>query len=124
MTSASRPRAVSRPVTAAMVASSVRGPRMTSTILIRYDGFMKCTPTSSPGRTTQSAISSMGMQEVLEISVVPGRTTADTPARTLALVSGTSVTASMTVVASAASSSDVLVVSVPCGRPGGSTPIS
>src|ERR1700678_3356104 len=85
---------------------------------------MKWTPVSSSGRATHPASSSIGMQEVLETSSVPGRTAAETSASTLAFTSVTSVTASITAVASATPASDVLVTSSPRGRSGGSTPIS
>ena len=54
-----------------------------------------------------------GTVEMAEISKVPGRTAADTSAKTFAFVSGNSVTASMTAVASAAALTDRLCVKRP-----------
>lgn len=115
---------MSRSTTASTVVSAVCGPRLTSTILIRYEGFMKWVPARSSGRAVQPAISAMGMPEVLEISGVPGRTAAESSANTFALMSADSVTASMTAVASATSGSATVQVSSPCSRSVGSAPIS
>ncbi len=85
---------------------------------------MKCVPTSSPGRSTASASSSIGMEEVLVISSVPGRTLAETSERTLALSSAFSVIASMTAVARPTASGEVAVVSSPGSVSGGRALIS
>ena len=102
-------------------ASPVAGPRITSTVRIRYGGFMKWVPTSSSGRASAPASSSIGIAEVFEVSRVPGRTAADTSASTRSFSSGISVTDSTTAVAPATSATVGLVRQRP-GRTVGAEP--
>ena len=63
------PRVRDSSITAFVVASSVRSPRMTSTSFITGTGFMKCIPITCPGRPVRAAIAVIEMDEVLEARI-------------------------------------------------------
>ena len=118
-----RPSRPSRAMTAVIVLPAVRGPRTTSTVPIRYGGFMKYVPARSRAHGIESASSSIGMDEVFEMNGVPGRTVAARSANTVALSSALSGTASITTSLSRAAPGWHVVRSSPCGGPSGAAPI-
>ena len=77
-------------------AAPVRAPTTTSTSGILCTGLKKCMPTTCCGSGTSAAISSIGSDEVLDASTVPGGTWAATSANTFCLTASFSTIASIT----------------------------
>ena len=67
------PSASATSTTVSPVASSVRSPRTTSTSFMTGTGFMKCIPTTRPGRDVRAAIAVIEIDDVLDARMDSGR---------------------------------------------------